>query len=250
MSIMCLSGIAVLVVLLKYADFQEGKGITVCICVFIIGNLGLIAYKCFRRALHMEDIVQVFQETVSPKEEAVQNSMVEQSTAEAVSGLEPESVSVVEAENTLREMPEEILYNIRTTYTGQHAVNDMRIIKESLAVMEKTADIDTFLSRYKTAMRCVLTLEQAKKSGQQILLPDGYSRALVSAKNKALSGMLYRSFKKELDELKKLKTDSGKVNRINRYQEKLRGIYETEIQFIADEAYSDIMQKSEFIKNG
>lgn len=145
---------------------------------------------------------------------------------------------------------QETLRDTRMEYVGKQAVNDMRIIQESLAIMEKTTDIDAFLSRYETAMRCVLTLEQAKKAGQQIALPEGYSQSLVSAKNKALSGVLYRSFKKELDEIDKLKTDSGKVNRINRYQEKLRGLYETEIQFVADEAYSDIMQKLDFLKNG
>lgn len=158
---------------------------------------------------------------------------------------------IVTSVNIVRqEVPQKTLNDMRMAYTGQQIVNDMRIIDESLKIMETTSDIDTFLSRYETAMRCVLTLEQAKKAGQQIALPDGYSQSLVSAKNKALVGMLYRSFKKELDEINKLKTESGKLNRINRYQEKLKSMYETEFEFVVDAAYSDIMQKLEYLKNG
>ena len=173
-----------------------------------------------------------------------------QPTKEETVKREDTPIPVVKANIIHPEIPQKVLCDMRMTYTGQQAVNDMRIIDDSLKIMETTSDIDTFLSRYETAMRYVLTLEQAKKTGQQITLPDGYSQALISAKNEALSGVLYRSFKKELGEIDKLKTNGGKVNRINRYQEKLRGLYETEIQFVADEAYSDIMQKLDFLKNG
>ena len=118
--------------------------------------------------------------------------------------------------NTIQqEVPKEVLNSIKTSYTGQQAINDMRIIDESLAIMTKTSDIDTFLSRYDTAMRCVLTLEQAKKSGIPITLPDDFSQSLTDAKNQGLKGVLYRSFKKELDEINKLKTEQGKLNQIN-----------------------------------
>lgn len=149
-----------------------------------------------------------------------------------------------------QEVPQQVSHDMRMTYTGQQASNDIRIIDESVAIMEKTSDIDTFLSRYETAMRSVLTLEQAKKAGVAIALPDGFSQSLVNAKGKALEGVLYRSFQKELDEINKLKTDKGKLNRINKYQEKLKSMYETEFEFVAEDAYNDVMQKLDYIKNG
>lgn len=162
----------------------------------------------------------------------------------------PKPPIVPSAKVVNQEVSQKTIDDRRMAFIGQQAVNEIRIIDESLRIMETTSDIDTFLSRYETAMRCILTLEQAKKAGQQIALPDGYSQSLVSAKNKALTGVLYRSFNKELDEINKLKTERGKLNRINRYQEKLREMHETEIQFVADQAYNDIMQKLEYIKNG
>ncbi|MBO5032851.1 MAG: hypothetical protein J6D08_13375 [Lachnospiraceae bacterium] len=148
-----------------------------------------------------------------------------------------------------QQVPQQTLYDMRITYTGQQAVNDMRIIDESLAIMERTSDIDTFLSRYETAMRCALTLEQAKKAGIPIVISDNFSNSLVNAKEKALEGVLYRSFQKELDEINKLKTDNGKINRINKYQQKLESLYEDEFEFVAEDAYNDVMQKIKYLKN-
>lgn len=164
--------------------------------------------------------------------------------------VRPKSPVVTSVNVVRQEVPQKTLNDMRMTYTGQQSVNDMRIIDESLKIMETTSDIDTFLSRYETAMRCAMTLEQAKKAGVPIALADDFSQSLANAKNQALKGVLYRSLKKELDEISKLKTFNGKLNRINKYQEKLQAIYETEIQFVADEVYDDIMQKLEFLKNG
>ncbi len=147
-----------------------------------------------------------------------------------------------------QEVPQQVLDGMRMAYTGQQALNDMRIIDESLAVMEKTADLDTFLSRYEIAMRCALTLEQAKKAGVPIALSDGFSQTLIDAKNKALEGVLYRSFQKELNEINKLKTDNGKLNRINKYQNKLKSMYEDAFEFVAEDAYNDVMQKLDSLK--
>lgn len=164
--------------------------------------------------------------------------------------VRPKSPVVTSVNVVRQEVPQKTLNDMRMAYTGQQAVNDMRIIDESLKIMETTSDIDTFLSRFETAMRYALTLEQSKKAGVPIALADGFSQSLANAKNEALKGVLYRSFQKELEEISKLKTESGKRNRINKYQEKLKGMYETEIQFNADEAYNDIMQKLEYLKKG
>lgn len=250
---MCLCGIICLAVILRYADFQEGKAVVMVICSLMIVGFGLAAFKCFKVGFCKKEMQQESRSINLPTEEMLETPTAEiftQPAKEETVKQEDVPIPVIQANIIQPKIPQKVLRDIRMTYTGHQAVNDMRIIQESLAIMEKTADIDTFLSRYETAMKCVQTLEQAKKAGQRIALSEGVSQSLVSVKNKALSGVLYRSFKKELDEINKLKTYNGKLNRINRYQEKLKAIYETEIQFVADEAYRDIMQKLNFIKNG
>ncbi len=148
-------------------------------------------------------------------------------------------------------MPKEVLNSMKALalYTNQQVINDMKIIDDSLSIMEKTSDIDTFLSRFDTAMRCSLTLQQAKKAGIPIALPDDFTKSLMDAKNEELVKVLYRSFKKEINEINKLKTKQGKLNRINKYEEKLKGLYKSVFEFVADNAYNDIIQKLKLLKN-
>ena len=141
-----------------------------------------------------------------------------------------------------QETPNHVLEDMRAVYTSQQVVDNMRIIDESLAIMARTADIDTFLSRYETTMRCALTLEQAKEAGLPVSLDNNFSKSLVNAKGNALKNVLYRSFNKEVAEINELKTKAGKSNRIEKYKQKLQE-YEEEFEFIADEAYSDVMQR-------
>ena len=79
-------------------------------------------------------------------------------------------------------------------------------------------------------------------------MPDGFSQSLANIKGKVLEGVLYRSFQKELGEINKLKTDKGRLNRINKYQEKLKGMYEDVFEFVAEDAYNDVMKKLELLK--
>lgn len=146
MSIMCLSGIAVLVVLLKYADFQKGKAIVVTIFVFLIGAFGLTAYKCFRRVLHKEKALQFPKQTISVREEILQDSTIEQSTAEAVSSLEPESVSAVEAENTPQEVPEvsQAVSLITATSMQENVRENIELMSEYILHRPMTESIRTF----------------------------------------------------------------------------------------------------------
>lgn len=147
-----------------------------------------------------------------------------------------------------QEVPQHILRDMSLYYTNEQAANDMRIVDESLKIMEKTSDIDIFLSRYKTAMTSALTLEQAKKAGIPIQISDNFSKSLVDAKVNALKSVLYRSFENELRKIGNLKTDDGKLNRLNKYQQKLENLYESEFEFVAEDSYNDIMQKIESIK--
>lgn len=218
-------------------DIKEGK-VPAFILAIIIGVLiGLGARKLFRLSR-------------KPKKEVVvpPTSVVNTRPAPTPAPMPVKpSRSLLDATIRQQEVPQHVLDGMRMCYTGQQAVDDMRVIDESLAIMEKTSDIDTFLSRCDVAMKRVLTLEQAKKAGIPIALQDDFSKTLVDAKEQALVGVLYRSFKKELDETAKLKTDSGKFNRIEKYKQKLQG-YEDEFDLTAKDAYNDVMNQIEFLQ--
>lgn len=136
---------------------------------------------------------------------------------------------------------------MRKNYLVQQAANDMRIIDESLAIMARTADLEVFLSRYELTMRCALSLKQAKEAGIAVTLNDDFSYLLTEAKGYALKDVLYRSFNKEVAEINALKTKAGKLNRVEKYKQKLQK-YEEEFEFVADESYSDVMLRLDIIK--
>lgn len=225
------AGIAILI----KEDVKQGKLLGFIIAMVGGILLGLAAKKLFRMSRKVRE-----QTIVSPP--VVKNIKSNQAPSPSLNPS-PVITSTIQRQ----EVPQQVLHDIRMSYTGQQALNDMRIIDESLAIMEKTSDIDTFLSRYETAMRCALTLEQAKKAGIPITLSDNFSHSLVNAKGKALEGVIYRSFQKELDSINKLKTDKGKMNRVEKYQEKLNDIY-AEFEFVAEYAYNDVMRKLELLK--
>lgn len=237
-TLICIFGIISLFVILLYSEFKQGKLFVITIFLLAIAGFGFTALKCFKSITHSVEIVQKHEITNS----SVAN--ISTHTKEKTVPITP----VLEVNIIHQEVPQETLNSMKESYTEQQAVNDMRIIDESLAIMQKTSDIDTFLSRYDTAMRYSLTLEQAKKVGIPIALNDEFSQSLTDAKDKALASVLYRSFKKELYEIDKLKTDQEKFNRINKYQKKLSGMYEDVFEFVAEDAYNDVMEKLEFLK--
>lgn len=146
------------------------------------------------------------------------------------------------------ENPETGAVGMREVYTGQSASNDIRIIQESLDIMEKTFDIDTFLSRYDTAMRSALTLKQAKQAGIPIATSDDLTDSLVKVKKEQLGKVLERSFNKEKEEINKLKTPKGKLNRLEKYRAKLEEHYEDEFEFYAPDSYNKIIENLDLLK--
>lgn len=62
-------------------------------------------------------------------------------------------------------VPPEVLQSMRTSFTFSQAQNCERIIQESLDIMRKTNNLDTFFSRSELAMQNALTLRQAEQSG-------------------------------------------------------------------------------------
>lgn len=138
--------------------------------------------------------------------------------------------------------------NMAGAYTGQKASNDIRIIQESLDIIEQTCDIDTFFSRYELAMRSALTLKQAKQAGVPIAVPDDLADALVKVKQEQVGKVLERSFSREREEINKLKTKNGKLNRLERYKKKLEEYYDDEFEFNTPDNFNRIMASLDLLK--
>lgn len=238
-TVACIFVIISLSIILLYSEFKQGKLFVIIMFSLIIAGFGFTAFKCFKFAIYNKKTVQKL-EIVNP----LANNIPTQPEEKAISSTPIINVNVMQ-----QEVPQETLNNMKMSYSEQQAVNDMRIINESLTIIQETSDIDTFLSRYDTVMRCLLTLEQAKKAGISIALGDGFSQSLANVKDKGLTEVLYRSFKKELDDINKLKTGQEKLNHINKYQKNLKEMYENVFEFVAEDAYNDVMQKIEHIKN-
>ena len=146
-------------------------------------------------------------------------------------------------------VPKDILDDMRVEYKNEQALNDLRIVQESIEVMNQTANIETFLSRYETAMRSALTLQQAQSAGISLNVPASLSESVIKAKEEGLSGVLMRSFSNEVKEINKLKTPKGKLNRIDNYVNKLEEYYEDEFELSAPDTYNEIMSKLKLMKN-
>ena len=62
-------------------------------------------------------------------------------------------------------VPPEVLQSMRNSFTLSQAQNCERIIQESLDIIQKTNNLDTFFSRSDLAMQNALTLRQAEQAG-------------------------------------------------------------------------------------
>lgn len=145
------------------------------------------------------------------------------------------------------EVPEEIMEDMRSSYTIQNSENNMRIAQESLDIMNKTNNLDTFFSRYETAMQHALTLEQARKADIYVSVPLGFSDSILATKSEQQGNVLKRAFENELHEINKLKTNKGKLNRIDKFIEKVKS-YEDEFEFTAEDVYNEILSKLRLLK--
>lgn len=247
-TIICLGGIVVLITLFGDTNFKEGKAVIIIILLFLIIIFGWGAVECFKSVLHKDKTVQIY-ETENHKTQNITqqstNSSITQQNSDTTKTIQP---IIANCQN--QEIPKETLSSMRMVYTRQQAFNDLRILNESIDIINKTDNIDTFLSRYEMAMRCALTLEEAKKAGVQLAIKEDYSKLLIDMHGKALQSVLYRSLNKELNIISTLESNSGKLNRINKYQQKLISLYEDEIELYAEDTYNDVMQRLESLKMG
>ncbi|GEM_PF-6640424 len=94
------------------------------------------------------------------------------------------------------ELPQHVIDDMRSSYTKENIQNDLRILQESLDIIEMTENIETFFSRCYVALRSVCTLEQAKKSGIHVEVSDDLPELILDIKDKMKPIVLTKSYKK------------------------------------------------------
>lgn len=151
----------------------------------------------------------------------------------------------VQASSYAPDAPEETLQEMRQYYGAEQAQNDVRIMQESLQLIQQTTNFDTFLSRLGLVQRSALTLLQAEKAGCRGIQPgtrEACEKALEVVESAKVS-FLYRSYIKETNEALQLKTSAGKRKRLEAYLSKLR---EHEADFMdAEDAYKKAIYDTE-----
>lgn len=72
--------------------------------------------------------------------------MIHKTDSKPISDKEVATHSAMKVNVAHQEAPQETLRSMRMAYTGQQAINDMRIVDESLKIMNTTNNIDTFFT--------------------------------------------------------------------------------------------------------
>lgn len=151
----------------------------------------------------------------------------------------------VQASRYAPDAPEKTPQEMRGYYGAEQAQNDVRIMQESLQLIQQTTSLDTFLSRLRLVQRSALTLLQVEKAGCRGIQPgtrEACEKALEASKS-AKANFLYNSYIKETNEALQLKTPAGKRKRLEAYLSKLR---EHEADFLdVEEAYKKAINDTE-----
>lgn len=145
---------------------------------------------------------------------------------------------------TSSSVPQETLNAMQEAYSPMQADNDMRILQDSIQILQKTTNLETFFSRYEIAMEKALTLKQAKQAGIPINL-NVSSQAITAYKHQRLAQLLPIIYKKEIQSIDELKTIKGKLNRLDKFSELLNK-YALELEFVP--GYDEIINNIATIK--
>lgn len=127
--------------------------------------------------------------------------------------------------------PDELLYskNELLQTAQSEASNCLRIFKDSILIIVKTADPDTFFSRYdlllKQAERIDILSDYVKFNGVE---PKSVYQEALNDKQKQIYQMINRYWSETIKGADSLKTDNGKKNRYQKFYDTLER-YKNEI---------------------
>lgn len=118
-----------------------------------------------------------------------------------------------------REVPEDILKQMRKHYTKADAMRDAQIMRESFLLCQQTCDFEVFCMRYELSFRMAYTLlqaEQAKCKGVAKLNTRKAAESVLSALDALKIDFLDRAVEKGIDGALALKTPRGRKNRLQK----------------------------------
>lgn len=118
-----------------------------------------------------------------------------------------------------REVPEEILKQMRKAYTKANALQDAQIMRESFLLCQQTIDFDVFCMRYELSCKKALTLlqaEQAKCRGVAKLKTRKAAESVLDARDAIIIDFLDRAMQEHLYSAMNLKTPRGQRNRLQK----------------------------------
>jgi len=141
-----------------------------------------------------------------------------------------------------RDIPNETINDMKKYYSNMQLENDLRILEESVNLMIRTENVDTFISRYELAQRTAYTIEQAIVAGFKVKEKFISSKEVLNIKVNELPRVLSSSYKKMKKDAAKLKTDNGKLRR---YTEYLNLLKENEYDLDLSANYFDIVDALE-----
>lgn len=150
-------------------------------------------------------------------------------------------------DTSLLSTPNEVLQSMRKAFTLSEAQNCERIIQESLDIMRRTNNLDTFFSRSELAIQNALTLRQAEQAGVSGVhhTYETYQTVFETIQRKKLLA-LDSSFQSEKEKISKLVKPQTKIKHWEKYLEVLdRHMDEYETDFSSEylEIYSYIKRE-------
>jgi len=135
------------------------------------------------------------------------------------------------------DVPEDILRDMRKSYTKEQARRDAEILRESFYLAQQTTDFDVFFMRAELAQRTAYTLlqaEQAKCKSVRGMHCGEAAQGVINASRSLKLDFLDRAVKKETQAAMALKTPKGQRNRLEKLLNTLQE-HETDFMVIEDE---------------
>lgn len=108
-------------------------------------------------------------------------------------------------------------------YSNASLVNELRIIHESTNLIDNSKNIDTVISRLEFIPEHISYLKQLEQLGLYNTIPtaNDYYTEYVVLKDKKIQQAIVRCYKQVLDDASELKTEKARLNRENKYFDKL-----------------------------
>lgn len=119
--------------------------------------------------------------------------------------------------------PTNINSSVPNEFTEACIFNEIRIIQDSIYLIDNSTNFDTIIGRLEFIPEHIFYLKVAEKKGLYTLNPtagDYYNRYIL-LKDAIIQDAIIRCYKKVLDGANSLKTEKGRINRINKFFDKL-----------------------------